>query len=207
MRDTTISRRDFLKGLVLTAGTTILVSCAPGKSSSFIEEFPLDAEAMQNGGFKFLVAYDSVYGNTKQIAEALIDAVEGDYGVKILHASEVTLGELENVSLVVIGSPTYAGTYTDPIKELIAKLPANSLEGIKAITFDTSFERAAQTNFMKTVIDVFGYASLKIAKKLEKKGAVIIASETFIVLDTEGPLKDGEIDRAKTWFLNLLKAV
>jgi flavodoxin len=126
---------------------------------------------------------------------------------KLLHASESSLNDLENVDLVIIGSPTHGGTFTGPIKTFIANLPAKTLEGVKTAAFDTGFERDVQTKFMKKVIDVFGYASPKIAKKLESKGAAVIGAETFLVLDTEGPLKEGEIDRAKAWLLDLLKTV
>lgn len=214
MDNTPLSRRDFLKGLVLAAGTTILISCAPASSSSTTTAEPSDVQTGENTSttdtgrtLKFLIAYDSVYGNTKQLAEAMVEAVEGSHESQLLHASEATTADLENIDLVVIGSPTHAGTFTDPIKELISRLPAASLEGLKAAAFDTGFERDTQTKFMQTVIDVFGYASPKIAKKLAKKGADVIRSETFIVLDTEGPLKEGEIDRAKAWLLDLLKTV
>jgi hypothetical protein len=45
----------------------------------------------------------------------------------------------------------------------------------------------------------FGYASTRIAKALKKHGANVVAAETFFVHGKEGPLVDGEIDRAKAW--------
>ena len=205
-----VSRRDFLKGLLLTAGTAVLVSCVPPESSSTAND-----AAAQYGipsvsagvTVTFLIAYDTVYGNTKQLAEAFVNAVDGSHETKLLHASEVSAADLENIDLVIIGSPTHGGTFTEPIKKLISGLPAKSLEGLKAAAFDTGFERENQKKFLQTVIDVFGYASSKIAKKLENKGADVIGSETFFVLDTEGPLKEGEIDRAKAWLLDLLKNI
>ena len=210
MNNTPLSRRDFLKGLVLAAGASILVSCVPAGSSQSTGALPTQDAAQQPSpgrALNFLIAYDSVYGNTKQIAESLIEAVDSEHETKLLHAGEASFADLENVDLVIIGSPTHGGTFTDQIKTFIANLPAKSLEGVKAAAFDTGFERDVQTNFMKKVIDVFGYASPKIAKKLENKGAEVIGAKTFLVLDTEGPLKEGEIDRAKTWLLDLLKTV
>jgi flavodoxin len=205
MHNTRLSRRDFLKGLVLAAGTSILVSCAPASSSLISTALPLTTSTGRT--LKFLIAYDSVYGNTKQLAEAMVEALEDVHETKLLHASETSAADLDGINLILVGSPTHAGTYTDPIKTYLSSLPAGSLGGLKAAAFDTGFERETQKKFLQTVIDVFGYASPKIAKKLEKKGAVVVASETFLVLDTEGPLKEGEIDRAKAWLLDLVKAV
>jgi hypothetical protein len=47
---------------------------------------------------------------------------------------------------------------------------------------------------------VFGYAAKPISEKLRKKGGeLIIAPEGFFVKDVEGPLKEGELERAAAW--------
>ena len=45
-----------------------------------------------------------------------------------------------------------------------------------------------------------GYAAPKISSSLETKGGqVILSPEGFIVGDKEGPLREGELERAVTW--------
>ena len=46
-------------------------------------------------------------------------------------------------------------------------------------------------------VGIFGYAAAKIARNLKKKGGnLILNPEPFYVNGTEGPLKDGELERA-----------
>ena len=60
---------------------------------------------------------------------------------------------------------------------------------IHAAAFDTRFKR---THLLT------GSAARKIAKALKKKGGTLLAEpESFFVTDTEGPLLEGEIERAK----------
>jgi hypothetical protein len=50
--------------------------------------------------------------------------------------------------------------------------------------------------FMK----LFGYAAKPIANKLKKKGGdLLVPLEGFFVKDSEGPLKDNELERAANW--------
>ena len=46
-----------------------------------------------------------------------------------------------------------------------------------------------------------------IGEKLADKGANVVAAETFIVLDTEGPLRDGEVERAQGWVNGLISTL
>ena len=53
---------------------------------------------------------------------------------------------------------------------------------------------------LRLMITLFGYADVKIAKGLSKASADLALESTgFGVKDTEGPLIDGELERAKDW--------
>ena len=59
-------------------------------------------------------------------------------------------------------------------------------------------------------MSVIRYAAPRLAKELEKKGGKLVAEpEGFIVENKEGPLKQGEIERATKWAsqLSLAKKV
>jgi hypothetical protein len=53
---------------------------------------------------------------------------------------------------------------------------------------------------------LFGYAAPRIARSMERSGAALLAApEGFFVLGTEGPLKEGELERAACWAREVAK--
>jgi flavodoxin len=138
-----------------------------------------------------LVIYDSVYGNTEEIAEAIGGAILGGE-VRVLRAGEVGPPELENISLLVVGAPTQRGQATPAIKDFLGRVSKAEINGLDAAAFDT--------RVTSRVAKIFGYAAGKIAGSLKKKGANLVAEpEGFFVEGTEGPLTEGERERAADW--------
>ncbi|MBN1863133.1 MAG: flavodoxin family protein [Dehalococcoidales bacterium] len=139
---------------------------------------------------KALVVYDSVYGNTEKIAKSIGGAITGD--VKVLRAREASPFELKSLDLLIVGSPTYGGRPTPPMKDFLNGASQAAINGVKVATFDTRMTTRA--------VKIFGYAAGRIAGNLKKKGAIIVASpEGFFVTGSEGPLKEGELERAAGW--------
>ncbi len=137
---------------------------------------------------KTLIVYDSTYGHTKQVAQAMGKASDG----QVSHIEDVQADDLKAFDLVILGSPTHGGFPTEGIHEL-AKTP-DAFEGMDVAAFDTRTKRT-----------IFGYAAPKIAKNLEKNGGHLLASpEGFFVLGKKGPLKDGEPARAADWARGLV---
>lgn len=57
------------------------------------------------------------------------------------------------------------------------------------------------------MVGLFGYAAEPIAKRLKKAGGKEAAAPAgFIVTDTEGPLQDGELERAADWARQIAEA-
>ncbi|MFC1900524.1 flavodoxin family protein [Chloroflexota bacterium] len=149
---------------------------------------------------KVLVVYDSVYGNTEKIAVAVGGAFVQTDEVRVLRAAEVNIPDLESVDLLVVGSPTQAGRPVQAIKEFLSRIPANGLKNVGVTSFDTRFSKQDKGFWIRLVLNIFGYAAGRIASKLQSKGGnIVIAPEGFIVDDTEGPLKNGELERAPEW--------
>jgi flavodoxin len=141
---------------------------------------------------KALIVYDSVYGNTEKIAGAMAEAITPSGEVKALRAGEANPSELESLDLLIVGSPTHAGRPTAAVQDFLNKVTQQSLKGIKVAAFDTRIS--------KKIVGVFGYAAGRIANNLKKKGGVLIASpEGFFVTGGQGPLKEGELERAAAW--------
>jgi len=147
---------------------------------------------------KILIVYDSAYGNTEKIAKSIGNALSGD--VKVIHASNVNLSDLESTSFLIVGSPTYAGRPTPSVQNFLKKIPKSSLKDIKVAAFDTR----VSAKFAK----IFGYASNRIAKILKAKGGTLtISPQGFFVKGTEGPLYKGEEERATGWAKKIISGL
>ena len=139
---------------------------------------------------KTLVVYDSVYGHTKTIAQAVGDAISGE--VEVQHAGEANASELGVYDLLVVGAPTHGARPSPDAKTFLDQIQPFALKGIKVAAFDTRM-----TN---KLITLFGVAAPKIAKALKEKGGTLVGSpEGFFVSGGEGPLKEGEVERASAW--------
>ncbi|MBN2015265.1 flavodoxin family protein [Candidatus Dojkabacteria bacterium] len=148
---------------------------------------------------KSLVVYDSVYGNTRKIAEAIKEGLSEKYETKIIQASEAKAEDTGNIDLLVVGSPTHGGWFTEDVKGFLNSIPEELLKNTAVASFDTSMPQEGQSFFVKLITRIFGNAAPRILKVLGKEGAKIIDSEIFWVLGKEGPLKEGEEERAKQW--------
>jgi flavodoxin len=148
---------------------------------------------------KTLVIYDSVYGNTKTIAQAIGDAISGE--VRVLHVGQVSAAELETVDLLLVGSPTHGGEPTEGVQALVERIGSPAREGAKVATFDT--------RFASRWVRIFGFAAPKMADALEEKGWTLAAApEGFFVQGARrGPLKEGEAGRAAAWAKGLVESL
>ncbi len=151
---------------------------------------------------KAIVAYDSAYGNTGQIARAIGSALGTEQEVETLRVGEVTPQKLEGISVLVVGSPTQKFSPTAATNGLLKRIPSGGLRGVKVAAFDTRFTEAEieRVKILAFFVRIFGYAAEPIADKLRKKGGELaIPPEGFYVGGTEGPLLDGELERAAAW--------
>ena len=152
---------------------------------------------------KALVIYDSFFGNTEQIAQAIGNALGSPEDVEILRVGNVKPEQLTGVTLLIVGSPTRGFRPTPAISNLLKSIPKNDLKSVKVAAFDTRFtmdEIESSVFILPILVNIFGYAAKPISDGLEKKGGeLIIPPEGFFVEGTEGPLKEGELERAADW--------
>lgn len=153
---------------------------------------------------KCLLIVASVYGNTRQIAEAVAKGVKQSAETEICDVTNFTIEKIKDFQLVVVGSPTRGFRPTPEIAGLLKNLPAHSLDGKKVAAFDTRILLTTiKSSFLRFIVDKGGYAANTIAKSLQKKGGILVLPpEGFFVLGEEGPLKDGELERAEKWASN-----
>jgi flavodoxin len=147
---------------------------------------------------KTIVIFDSIYGNTKAIAESITQGIAGD--IKVLNVKDADISELKNLDLLIVGSPTHGGRPSKDIKAFLDSIPRNALKNIRIAAFDTGISPEGKGFLMRTIINIFNYAAKPISCSLAKKGGIVIAEpEGFIVEGREGPLKAGELERATRW--------
>jgi len=151
---------------------------------------------------KAMVIYDSAYGNTEKVARAIGQALGPTEEVKVLRVSEAKPQDVASLDLLIVGSPTQRLTALGTITDFLKAIPKGGLQGVKAAAFDTRFPQSKidEIRILAFFVSIFGYAAEPIAKRLEKKGGhLVVPPEPFYVSDTEGPLLDGELERAADW--------
>ena len=156
---------------------------------------------------KALVVYDSFFGNTEQIAQAIGKALGSSENVEVLRVSNVKAEQLAGLGWLIVGSPTRAFRASPAIVKLLGGIPRHGLQGVKVAAFDTRMSISDAPPVLRFFVRLFGYAAKPISDRLEKKGGeLIVPPEGFIVKGSEGPLKEGELERAADWGRRIMAA-
>jgi flavodoxin I len=157
---------------------------------------------------KTLVVYDSFFGNTEKVAQAIGAAAGAEGEVAVLRVGEVRDRHLAGLDLLLVGSPTRAFRPSPAIKDWLKSLPPHGLDGVAIAAFDTRLDVAQVNSRLLTLLArLFGYAARPMADGLVRKGGrQAVPPEGFIVEGSEGPLTDGELERATAWAQQVLEA-
>jgi flavodoxin len=148
-----------------------------------------------------LIVYDSQYGNTAVIARAVGAAIPGE--VTLQRAGEGPRPVLSDLDLIIVGSPTQGGRPTLAVASFLTSIAP--VDHIAAAAFDT---RVAPKGPLRLLLGLVGYAAPRIGRQLRARGAqVVLEPEGFIVEGKEGPLRDGEEQRAAAWAKELLASI
>jgi flavodoxin len=127
---------------------------------------------------KTLIVYDSLYGNTETIAEAVAKGITGD--VKVIKVGNAKAADITDVNLLIIGSPTQGGRYTKTLEPFLNEITGCINDNIKIAVFDTRMPAKW--------VKIFGYAAGKIADYFKKAGfEPIVPPEPFMVESAKGP--------------------
>lgn len=166
-----------------------------------------------------IVVYESVYGNTRVIAEAIADGL----GANVVLPVHEARGHEGTADLLVVGGPTHVhGLATKRSRHVAAAtakangrshLEPDSTEepGLRTWLRDLSPAAAHRAATFDTRLDespwLSGMAARGIARRLRRLGINVIATESFLVEDAEGPLKAGEHERARAWGAELARSL
>lgn len=154
---------------------------------------------------KALIIYDSDYGNTAKVAEAIAASMNTSNQTQVLSIKDVSAASLSGVDVLIVGSPTQGGKPTQGIQNFLSGLPPTALTGIQTAAFDTRFAIEKQRFGLRLLMGTIGFAAPRIAAHLREKGGILAAEpEGFIVQDKEGPLREGELGRAAKWATRMI---
>jgi flavodoxin I len=159
---------------------------------------------------KAMVVYDSAFGNTEKVAQAIGQALGTPEEVKVVRVGSIGPGQMAGLTLLVVGSPTQKFRPLKTITGFLKGIPNNGLQGVKVAAFDT---RATERDIQKVrilafFVRIFGYAAKPIADRLVNKGGhLAVPPEGFYVADTQGPLLEGELERAAGWAKRIVAAL
>ncbi|MEA3334742.1 MAG: flavodoxin family protein [Chloroflexota bacterium] len=144
-----------------------------------------------------IVIYFSRFGHTKLVAETIAETMQANGSVRVIGADQLTNADLEGAELVVMGTPTHKMNLPEAVRPVFDSLPKRILKDVPVAAFDTSYK-------MGWFLNKFT-AAKKLNRKMRKMGGKpILPPETFLVVDREGPLYDGEIERAEIWAESIL---
>jgi flavodoxin len=142
---------------------------------------------------KALIVFDSVHGNTEAIARAIGGVGgRGKAAFRVVRAADAKPADLVGLDLLVVGSPTLGGRPTPGVQSFLERIPAGALAKVRVAAFDTRLSM--------WIAKLFGWAADRIAAGLAAKGGIPTAKPAgFIVKGREGPLAEGEREKAAAW--------
>jgi flavodoxin len=145
-----------------------------------------------------VVVYFSKFGHTRRIAERIAARLESAGDVRVINLEDLSPQDLTGVDLVVMGTPTHRMNLPEAVRPALERLPKRILRGASVAAFDTSYKMSA---FLSRFT-----AAKRLAQKLRKLGGKrIVPPETFHVVGREGPLYEGEMERAERWAETILE--
>ena len=160
---------------------------------------------------KALVVYESMYGNTAKIADAIAASLRaGGLEADLRPVSKIDPVETTEIDLLVVGGPTHVhgmssqrtrktaaddekNAFPEPtlepgLREWVTQLPEGT--GRLAAAFDTRID--------KPVI-LTGSAAKGIARRLKGRGFRLTLEPECFLVSTQNRLLEGEAEHATTW--------
>jgi len=169
-----------------------------------------------------VIVYESMYGNTHQVAEAIGAGLGAAFDVSVVPVAEVGPAALAGADLVVVGGPTHmhgmSRTATRKAAVQAADKPVSPLTvepgalgpglrdwfgslgrySTRAAAFDTRFDGLAAFT---------GQASKGVAHALRAHGFDLIAAPQSFLVTKQEQLKPQETERARDWGAGLAASI
>jgi hypothetical protein len=168
---------------------------------------------------KAVVVYESMYGNTHLIADAIGRGLAGSGEVVVVPVAEAPPALVTDADLLVVGGPTHVHGMSRPSSRKAAVEQATDSnpidpaapgagvrEWLETVPPLTGSAAAFDTRAGVAPALVTGRASKGIARQLHQHGfRQVVEPESFLV-DKENHLQAGEEERAEAWGARLAAA-
>lgn len=175
-----------------------------------------------------VVLYESMFGNTREIAEAIAEGARTTHPAAEVACVQVAEADPETVKaadLVVVGGPTHMRGMTSGVSRKMGLAAEEKKDEADRHKIEPGAESSgvrdwfddlpkAEKGSMAAAFDtrgdtwMAGGAAHGIARRLRRHGYELVAeAEGFIVEGAEGPLRAGETDRARAWGADLVRQI
>jgi flavorubredoxin len=163
---------------------------------------------------KALVVYESMFGNTRHVADQIADGLGIRYDVTIVPVAKATPELVADADLLIVGGPTHVHGMASPRTRAAAKTMADK-EGSRLVMQPDAVAFGVR-EWLETVpikrgllVAAFdtrahgpaiftGRASRKIARRLRHAGAKVVETKSFLV-EKNAHLSSGEAELARAW--------
>ncbi|MET3768350.1 hypothetical protein ABIB15_001030 [Marisediminicola sp. UYEF4] len=160
-----------------------------------------------------LVVYESLWGNTEQIARAVAAELATKMDVEVVEADTAPVS-LEGIDLLLVGGPTHAFSMSRSTTRESAvsdhAAPHAPGRGIREWLADVVLPHATKAATFDTRVNaprLPGSAAKAAKQELRSLGAqMVVKKESFRVQGYGGPLIDGELERAAEWARSIVNA-
>jgi hypothetical protein len=152
---------------------------------------------------KAVVVYESLWGNTAAIARAIAEGIGPE--ARALSTAEATPEAIAGVGLIVAGAPIQGFSLPNDRMRAGIRTDAEPAPDISAPTLRSWLEHLPAGDGRSAAFDTKirwspGSAAAVIDREMAKLGyAPVVSSEHFIVNGQHGPLREGELERARQW--------
>ncbi|MDY0830516.1 flavodoxin/nitric oxide synthase [Microbacterium sp. BG28] len=154
-----------------------------------------------------LIVYESLWGNTRRVAEEVARGAREDSDALTLCAvADAPSSLAPSLTLLVIGAPTHAFSLPTSSSRAEARSEGAGVphtpgirEWLAGLTVKTPPPFAAAFDTRQGRSFLVGSAAKSIARAARRRALVVSATTHFVVTSREGPLEQGELERAFAW--------
>jgi Flavodoxin domain len=178
-----------------------------------LDERQRQSKRRKVNSMKAIVVYESLWGNTAAIARAIAEGIGPD--AQAHSTAEATAAEIASADLIVAGAPVHAFSLPTESSRRNAggnagKTPPPDLSHpsmrswLSAVPAGQARFAAFETAFRWSPSGATG----AIGRGLQRAGYHPVAkAHRFIVTGGQGPLRPGEVEKARAWGAELAKAM
>lgn len=147
---------------------------------------------------KVFVVYDSKYGNTKLVAENILEGIKEDGGTEsvIGYVKEVDAGIMSDYDVIILGAPNHMGRPSRAMKKFVEALSGQNLKAKQVAVFGTYSGRVRPVDRAVRKLE-------KIVQERLPNLKLIIPTLSIRVNGVSGPVVEGELPKCVDFGKNI----